>query len=88
MKNTDIREMFVTAPESQIDKPLREMIVKWSNEPTAIEILEVLDHAICFSLASDFVVSMLQMVYESKPKEEKKLAEIYAKEHWRKTLLG
>lgn len=88
MKNSNIREMFVTAPESQIDKSLCEMIMKWSDEPTAIEILEVLDSAICFSLASGFVVSMLQMVYESKPKEEKKLAEAYAKENWRKTLLG
>jgi len=55
-----LRELFLSAPESQIDPVLFKSIEKWSNPPSAVQILHTLDHAIYGSLATGWVVSTLQ----------------------------
>lgn len=62
--------ILVNAPMTQLDDVAREMIKKWSEPPKAIEVLEVLDKCIFTSLASDFVVTLLQIVYELACKNE------------------
>lgn len=65
MSNNDIREIFLQAPESQLDPEMKPLIEKWNSpSPTALQVLEVLDKCIFCSLASGFVVSALQALYE------------------------
>jgi len=65
-----IAENLLTAPDSQLDESMKPLIKKWSNPPTALQILEVLDKCIYASLASGFVVTLLQMAYEALCKNE------------------
>lgn len=58
-----MKDILLTAPENELDKAARDMITKWSLEPTPLEVLETLDACIYRALASDFVVSVLQIYY-------------------------
>lgn len=70
-----MKEMLLQAPEDQIDEQVRPMIEKWDDEPTSLQILEVLDQCIHASLASGFVVSLLQNLYYATLKKENKTHE-------------
>lgn len=61
--NKEIVKHLLEAPDSQLDARMKPLIEKWSDPPTPLQILEVLDHCIHGSLASGFVVSLLQMQY-------------------------
>lgn len=64
--------VLLNAPDSQLDSSMQPLIQKWSEpEPLSLEILEVLDHCIHGALASGFVVSLLQGLYDSACKNEK-----------------
>jgi hypothetical protein len=72
MNNTDnknnlsgLKQLFLEAPDTQMDPSLRELVAKWDEHPTAIQILEVLDKAIYWGAASGFVVSTLQMMLDA-----------------------
>lgn len=69
---SSLKEMLLQAPDGQLDKSMFPLIEKWDEEPTAIQILEVLDQVIYASLGSGFVVSLLQMLYENALKKEGK----------------
>lgn len=58
-----LKEHLLTAPDDQIDKSMFPLIKKWDDAPTSIQILEVLDNCIYASLASGFVVTLLQTLY-------------------------
>ena len=60
---TPIAEPFLEAPDEQLDASMKPLIEKWSDPPTSLEILEVLDKCIFSSLASGLVVTALQMFY-------------------------
>lgn len=65
MSNYDLREVFLEAPESQLDPSLKPLIEKWNSPtPSALQVLEVLDLCIFSSLASGFVVNALQAMYQ------------------------
>lgn len=51
--------------DSQLDASMFEKIRSWSDPPTALQILEVLDACIFSGLASGFVVKLLQVYLES-----------------------
>lgn len=55
---------LLDAPDSQLDAAMKPLIEKWGDPATPIQILEVLDHCIHGSLASGFVVSLLQIMYD------------------------
>ena len=70
-----IKEKFLTAPDGQLDKCMFPLIEKWDDEPTSIQILEVLDKCIYASLASGFVVGLLQVLYANRLGVEQKVHE-------------
>jgi hypothetical protein len=55
---------LLTAPDSQLDANMKPLIEKWEDPPTPIQILEVLDHCIHGALASGFIVTLLQIMYD------------------------
>jgi hypothetical protein len=55
---------LLDAPDSQLDAAMKPLIEKWADPATPTQILEVLDHCIHGSLASGFVVSLLQIMYD------------------------
>lgn len=60
----EIVEHLLKAPDTQLDAVMKPYIQKWDEEPKPIQILEVLDHCIHGSLASGFVVTLLQTLYD------------------------
>lgn len=58
-----MKEIFLQAPDSQLDASMKPLVEKWSSPAKAIEILEVLDWCIHGSLASGLVVTLLQKLY-------------------------
>jgi hypothetical protein len=66
----DVREMFCSMSDGQIDAHMHPLIRAWSEPPTAIQVLEVLDACIHGALASGFVVAALQALYDIACKRE------------------
>lgn len=64
----ELREHLLKAPDSQLDAAVKPMIEKWDEEPTPLQILEVLDLVIHDALGSSFMVSVLQAVYDTQCK--------------------
>jgi hypothetical protein len=60
----DLRELLCQASDRELDASMFPLIRRWSDPPTAIQVLEVLDHCINGSLASGFVVRFLQVTYD------------------------
>lgn len=60
----ELRDYLLKAPDTQLDAAMKPLIEKWDDEPTPLQVLEVLDHCIHGSLASGFVVAALQAVYD------------------------
>lgn len=50
--------------DRQIDASMHPLLKKWDEPPKAIQVLEVLDQCIHGSLASGFVVTVLQAEYD------------------------
>lgn len=61
----ELKELLLTASDSQLDACMHPLIKKWDEPPTPIQILEVLDHCINGALASGFMVAALQAIYDS-----------------------
>ncbi len=59
-----LRSMLLAAPDTQLDESQKILIQKWSEPPTALQILEVLDNCVHASLGSGFVVKLLQHLYD------------------------
>jgi hypothetical protein len=73
---SDLKKILLSAPDTQLDKQMFPLIEKW-DEPnaTSLQILEVLDQCIFASLASGFVVNLLQTLYDVALKNEGKTHE-------------
>lgn len=65
-----MREMLTIAPNEQLDSQMKLLVYKWSDVPTALQILEVLDTSIYAALASGFTIGVLQSTLEVAMKEE------------------
>jgi len=65
-----IKDTLLKAPDSQLDVSMRPLIKKWDDEPTALQILQVLDMCIFGSLASGFTVQLLQTMYDEAIRRE------------------
>ena len=57
----EFKYLFSNAPNDQIDETLKDRIKEWNEIPKAIEILQMLDYAVMYSLASEFAISVLEM---------------------------
>lgn len=66
----DLATLLLESSDRQIDASMHSLIRTWDEEPTARQILEVLDHCIYGSLASGFIVSTLQVLYDVACKRE------------------
>ena len=60
----EIVEQLKQAPEGQLDPSMKPLVEKWSDPPKAVEVLEVLDKCVHGSLASSFIMQLLQVVYD------------------------
>ena len=58
------KKILLTAPDTQLDASMKPLIEKWSDPPTPIQVLEVLDHCIHGALASGIVITVLQLMYK------------------------
>lgn len=65
-----LRTLLLAASEAQLDPSMKALIKKWSDPPTAAEILAVLDQCIYSSLASGVVVATMQMTLDTALMEE------------------
>jgi hypothetical protein len=67
----NIKELLLQSPSNQLDESMFPLIEKWEdNHPTSLQVLEVLDKVIAYSLGSSFVVSLLQILLNVRMKEE------------------
>lgn len=60
----ELRDLLLKSSDSQLDAAMFPLIEKWDDDPTPLQVLEVLDMCINGSLASGFVVATLQAVYD------------------------
>ena len=65
LSNNELIEKLKEAPDDQLDFSMIELINKWNAPPTALQILEVLDRSVYSSLASKFVISVLELLFKS-----------------------
>lgn len=66
-----LKERMLSAPDSQISDGIKRIIrEKWDDEPSAIQILEAVDHCVFWGASSDFVVRALNMYLEMAIKRE------------------
>jgi hypothetical protein len=65
-----MKELLLKAPDSQLDSSMLPLIKAWDEPPKAIQILEVVDKCIHGSLASSFVMVVLQGMYDQALKNE------------------
>jgi hypothetical protein len=79
------KKILLAAPETQLDASMKPLIEKWSDTPTPIQILEVLDHCVHGALASGVVVTVLQLMYkEACDKNNTPHEEVVKEASWRK----
>jgi hypothetical protein len=60
----ELKELLLQAPDGQLDSSLHPLIQAWDEEPTSLQVLEVLDQAVYAGLVSDFVLSVLNYMLE------------------------
>lgn len=83
----EIIEHLLKAPDHQLDAQMKPLIEKWTEPPTALQVLEVLDFCIHGALASGFMVAVLQALYDIRCKAENTTHEEVEKlAEWRKRL--
>ncbi len=75
MDYAGLKKLMMEASDSQLDASMKPLIEKWGEPPTSLQVLEVLDQCIFASLASDFVVKCLQLMYDDRLKDEGKTHE-------------
>lgn len=81
----EIIEYLLAAPDSQLHAEIKPYVQKWSDPPTALQVLEVLDMVIHMGLGSGFVVKVLQATYDMRCKDERTTHEEVVKgATWRK----
>lgn len=56
----DIIQLLLDAPDGQLDECIKPKIREWSDPPTALQILEVLDQCVHASLCSGFVITVFE----------------------------
>ena len=59
-----IAEELLKLSEHSLDASMKPLVEKWSDPPTSIQILEVLDRCIFSSLASGSIIIILQCCYQ------------------------
>ena len=80
----DIIAYLLTASNDYLDESMKPLISKWSDPPTALQVLEVLDKCIYGSLANELVILALTTMYDVRCKAEGTTHEqVIAQAAWR-----
>ena len=80
----DIKKMLLEAPDSQLDQSMKPLIEKWEAVPTALQILEVVDKVVHYSLGSGFTVQLLHfLLNDALGREQTSLDELAKQATWR-----
>tara|TARA_R110002153_G_scaffold36023_6_gene106830 strand:+ start:905 stop:1189 length:285 start_codon:yes stop_codon:yes gene_type:complete len=84
MKKEDLMyDHMMTAPETQLSNSVKDVMKKWGDEVSALEILYVLDLMIFGSLASSFIVTTFQIFFNKAVEEEGSTVEaVIEKRDW------
>ncbi len=53
-------------PDTILADSMKPLLAKWANPPTALQVLEVLDHCIFGALATTLVITVLQTEYDNR----------------------
>ena len=64
------KQLMAAAPAEQIDPAAQEIIKNWDEEPTAIQIFEVLDKSARYSWATGFTMMFMQTFLDLRMKLE------------------
>lgn len=84
MSDPDLKELLLTAPDSQLAPNIKPMIQEWSTPATALQLLETLDAVIHGGAASSMVVVVLEtMLNEAMLLEKVDIAVLVEKATWR-----
>jgi hypothetical protein len=85
----EIIQQLLDSPETQLDNCIKTHITdNWVDlQPTALQLLEVLDRIVRYSLASDFVVNILtSLLIAQIDEEDTTMEDVVAQAEWRKVL--
>lgn len=62
--NSELVTHLLSAPDSQLDASMKPLIEAWSNPPTPLQVLAVLDQCVHSALASSVVITLLTIFYQ------------------------
>lgn len=81
----NMKERWLDAPDMTLGESVKNLIrEKWDDEPTAIQLLEIVDHAVHWGAASDIAVKILDLYLRSAlMREGKELEDILPLAVWR-----
>lgn len=86
---TVLRDLLLEAPDDQLDASMFPLIKAWDENPTSLQVLEVLDHCAHAALASDFTMAALDIILQMRLQEEGKVMEDIVKDAtWRNQWKG
>lgn len=79
----ELVDLILEAPDSQLDESVFNDIKGWNLEPSALDILFILDKIVYFSLGSEFTVSMFGMVLaQAMIEEDIDMDELTSQRNW------
>ena len=73
-----LKEALLKAPDSQLDACMFPLIEKWDDNPTALQILEVLDECIYSALASGHSPDAAVLGSRSRPRSRSPARSVYS----------
>jgi len=77
-------QMLLLAPDGQLDAKMKPLIEKWDDPPTALQVLEVLDHCVHGAIASGMVIGLFKAMLDGcLSREGKTLEDVTALATWR-----
>lgn len=79
------KSLMLEAPFGHMDQPLRELIeTKWDDDPSALQLLEALDHIAFCASATPFVQGAIKVLMEIKLEQDKvSYADLIKQAGWR-----
>lgn len=85
-----LKTMLLEAPDDQLDHNLFYLVEKWEGEdPTALQLLELLDHCVYGAGASEFVMGLLNTFLKiAMEREGVSYDRLTSQAVWRDTLDG
>ena len=84
LMSQEIIAELLKAPDSQLDAKMKPLIEAWDKPPKALQVLEVLDYCVNGSLASTFMMRILEMLLGAAIKREETTYEaVVSQASWR-----